>query len=61
MTFGMDAGMRGHRHASPPTMRVMIAYQKALTRMRFPGDGMHTLSSEVITAHFRIIDSLAFL
>jgi hypothetical protein len=56
MAFGMDVGMRGHRHASLLTMRVMIAYQKAPTRMRFPGDGMHMLStSDVITTNFAFL------
>jgi hypothetical protein len=59
MAFGMDAGMRGYRRASPPAMRIMIAYRKASTRMRFRGDGMDTLStSEVITTYFRIIEPL---
>ena len=63
MTFGMDAaGMRGHQHATPPTTRIMIAYRKASTRIRFRGDGKHMLgTSEVIITHFRIIEPLAFL
>jgi hypothetical protein len=60
MAFGMDAGIRGHRRASPPTMRIMIAYRKASTRMRIRGDGMHILStSEVIITHYFALSSLS--
>jgi len=48
MAFGMDTGMRGHRRAFPPTMRIMIAYRKVSTRMRFRGDGMDTLSTSEV-------------
>jgi hypothetical protein len=65
MAFGMDAaGMRGHRHASPLTMRIMIAYPKASTRMRFRGDGMHMHGTSEVIAHHPLSHyraSLAFL